>query len=1188
MAPNQNLEKLKRQLAKQKEKERDKPLTEVIVMKKEKVKPLAFVPSQKVMQKRADEETFMREFLSAVKKKEKYLSSIKVSGDDIPYGRAPFISNLQQLDKKNLKKFIKEYLDQSKGYSDFYKKWIMENRERLEELKGDEKEVKEGKEVKSFFDNRDTIYAEMLDRARAWAKQSGVKLSEKYVIEIREPGLPLQYVIQKNQGYEIGTFQDRMIFDSEGEALEWLEKRKEVKGQIVPKENYYEIISNDDSLHEELAEDYIELANVLEIDNPEELKLSSLISSIIEKEQLLASLVQEKLFTKIDNMSVKQLKKEAKKHGLSPELKPKLLKIELLKIARGQTVDDFKSKKESEEQVRAQIKKEKSEGLLRSEILIKLQTLVGAKRKHRKMSLEELENEYQKQLLINKISIITGQDKDTLSSWSLEHLQEHYKTLEEDDSYIDKIQRYNMIEFLVEVGRNREKMEKLSNRKLRKLVDKYKDRQRDKTKIRKRESSSFSWIPYPVTGVWVKPVDTMIVQDQEFLDNESIKGYFLPDEKINVKVGDQIQTYYKASSKFFKHKNKYLQYFKGNVFILKNKSNEKHPKFWMKKFSVGYTVKDPDVGYPVVDSETISLLPLTRELFHKEMKQYDKAEKELKLSLKQFEKSPVDNTVIQIGKEILSSELQKITPQESDAENPKPYGYGINSDFVKKFIEAINTENSTVGSFFTSLGQFIVYLNISKAQVLKKRIQNFSYLPDILAYLSPQEKFPEVFSSTFSEKDQEYYMNEINRRVVEFKNKICKQLYQIKIDPTAKNKTKEILAVFEDEEDFDIDSEYKTSLCENKGEDIPKDQLVFYKDRNKKIYCFDTEKLSKNFTLGDYKNPHTGNRFSKDFIKRCTVNYEGVYYPLKKLQKELASKDNYKGVTFSPEFLKLIRSGKHKYLKINFKTFNRQLELCQNSDDVKDENPENIVFYEEEGNKYCFPIKQIFDMIKFNPDIPPINRYTGNPFSEEFLNRFKKTFQVPLEVKERNVEKDKVLIPDLWNIVLQELYQGKEKKPPQENKDSREIKDEDLKEMFDVFGEDDDSGEKKDKEVVTGFKFKDEELKEESSGSSSIESDFSSDDGSSQSSSGGSEGSSEDSSKGSSESSDIPESPSDPTGPSGPSGPSEKQLSHPTICSYCKKKEGIFKSIGYNQGPITYYFCCPKCMEDFEFVTFKK
>lgn len=93
--------------------------------------------------------------------------------------------------------------------------------------------------------------------------------------------------------------------------------------------------------------------------------------------------------------------------------------------------------------------------------------------------------------------------------------------------------------------------------------------------------------------------------------------------------------------------------------------------------------------------------------------------------------------------------------------------------------------------------------------------------------------------------------------------------------------------------------------------------------------------------------------------------------------------------------------------------------ICKNREQVEDENDEDIVFYTDLDEVYCFNVYKLYEL--FKQEQTPVNPYTRRPFSAEFIQLFLTRYaSKPLVKKiERTVHVD--LLSKLENLIETEL-----------------------------------------------------------------------------------------------------------------------------------------------------------------------
>jgi hypothetical protein len=90
--------------------------------------------------------------------------------------------------------------------------------------------------------------------------------------------------------------------------------------------------------------------------------------------------------------------------------------------------------------------------------------------------------------------------------------------------------------------------------------------------------------------------------------------------------------------------------------------------------------------------------------------------------------------------------------------------------------------------------------------------------------------------------------------------------------------------------------------------------------------------------------------------------------------------------------------------------------ICRNRDEIENENDEDIVFYTDLDEVYCFNVYRLYDL--FQKEEVPINPYTNRPFSDKFIQIFLTRYaSKPLIKKIERIER-----VDLTNV-LEELIE---------------------------------------------------------------------------------------------------------------------------------------------------------------------
>ena len=93
--------------------------------------------------------------------------------------------------------------------------------------------------------------------------------------------------------------------------------------------------------------------------------------------------------------------------------------------------------------------------------------------------------------------------------------------------------------------------------------------------------------------------------------------------------------------------------------------------------------------------------------------------------------------------------------------------------------------------------------------------------------------------------------------------------------------------------------------------------------------------------------------------------------------------------------------------------------ICKNKDQIEDENDEDIVFYTDLDEVYCFNVYKLYDL--FREEETPINPYTQRPFSDGFIQIFLTRYASKPLVKKIEHTKSDDLTSKLETLIEQEL-----------------------------------------------------------------------------------------------------------------------------------------------------------------------
>lgn len=507
------------------------------------------------------------------------------------------------------------------------------------------------------------------------------------------------------------------------------------------------------------------------------------------------------------------------------------------------------------------------------------------------------EEEAEKDKLIEKISELTGSPASRYKLWSKEELEQRLLALrDENQEYWTELEQerlYNKLTQLVDI-----KKEKYTNskswslKKLRRELEKiggenwetYQPLVEDYSFVKCMELyHNYDWIDGNVTGVWLSS-DKNTQPDKNYI--------------YDVSIEEDGHLWYQANRKFVAIQcdpnRKKRQ--KDDILIISN--NDKTIKF-----KIGYTiVGDNKNKYKTHLIEKEGGEPVSRtfvvqdeEMFRREKLFFRKSKLTEIDHINDILKSQVTEHSLETVQQLLSKKFLSIAPMKkdygvvhfehktlsslkhTDKKDAKKAIDIMKSQISKKFVDSntpymqilMNTlhksPNQTKEDLYTKVANIIVYMNIPEAKTFRKNIENEYYLPDILATLSPSEKFPEIFQDpTVSTKDQEQISARIDNQIRKFVKGMGSTEYN------RNNSTRRAPTVQSPSYTHSIKTNKRLNACENKArvKGVPETEIVYYKE-NGNIYCFSVEELYNRFLIEeDVTNPETGNQFDINFVTR--------------------------------------------------------------------------------------------------------------------------------------------------------------------------------------------------------------------------------------------------------------------------------------------------------------------------------
>ena len=421
-----------------------------------------------------------------------------------------------------------------------------------------------------------------------------------------------------------------------------------------------------------------------------------------------------------------------------------------------------------------------------------------------------------------------------------------------------------------------------------------------------REYKLFKWINGKVTGIWLEsPVS------KEAFDTYS--EYIFPD----IFIEENGKSWYQANNKYFElHCNKYKNYRIQDGDILTCFTNEKTEL----NFKVGYTVTGSTEGNTHTVTQMVSeirydddhkpiktMIPKTvkrtfiiqdEAMFKKEKEESKKSNQSDEYKANELLNSYVTEKSKQLVAQTISKALKEIAPMKND------YGIiNINTkiiDFNTPYMQVlmnnlVTNAEQTNRELFTKAADILVYLTIPEAKTFRHNIEMEYYVPDILARLSPAEKFPEAFEQVINGSNSKLLSkkcvidgddikctmqakDEVSDKYINYttsiiNNKIMKIVNYLGLKSIHNPLHKNVTTIYENSY-FSIKTYKRISACANKNRVLKAnpEEIVYYKEKDS-IYCFTVDELYNQFINGNFTNPETDIQFNTAFVQRFNELY---------------------------------------------------------------------------------------------------------------------------------------------------------------------------------------------------------------------------------------------------------------------------------------------------------------------------
>lgn len=513
------------------------------------------------------------------------------------------------------------------------------------------------------------------------------------------------------------------------------------------------------------------------------------------------------------------------------------------------------------------------------------------------------EEEVEKNALIKKISSLTGSKESVYKLWTLEELKNKLESIrDENQEYwieLEQERLYNKFSSLVDIKNPKYKdSKKWELKKLRRELEKiggkdwenYKPLIEDYSFVKCMEKfKDYNWIEGKVTGVWLSTPDGK-KPDKDYIFSK-------------IFIEEDGHKWYQANKKFFvlqcnQYKNKRSQ--EGDILTSYNSLGQPI------EFKVGFTIIGYDHankykshthmvtktvqeiryedGKPIevmVDKKFQRTFIVQDEtLFNKE-KKYDRKSKQTRYdAIQDILNDVISKRTINTVQNVISNELLNIAPMRTDygvlnISRLKQNGFrtiDYNTPYMQILMNTLaDSQEMTNEELFRRAAGIVVYLKLPAAETFRKNIEKEYYLPDVLATLTPAEKFPEVYQDpNLSGNFLDDLTTEITNKKYKFVRWMSELEYSLQ-DPTRRNPT------IQSETNFtrSIKTKKRLNACENKDrvKGVPETEIIYYKEYGK-IYCFSVDDLYERLIIQeDIINPVTQNQFDLSFIKRFKELY---------------------------------------------------------------------------------------------------------------------------------------------------------------------------------------------------------------------------------------------------------------------------------------------------------------------------
>jgi hypothetical protein len=493
----------------------------------------------------------------------------------------------------------------------------------------------------------------------------------------------------------------------------------------------------------------------------------------------------------------------------------------------------------------------------------------------------------EKEEIIKKIAYITGAPESRYRLWSISELEARLDYLrDESQEYWVEMERdrlYTKLSQIIDITKNKySKAKSWPLKKLRKELKKtagsdwesYKPLIEDHSFVECLNThQQYEWIEGKITGVWLAGPG----------GGEPKSDYVFKD----ISIEEDGHLWYKANKKFFSlqcndYKKDRIQ--NGDILTSYTQAGKQV------KLMIGFTLigwkhdiyKSRTHMVDTADGRRVQRTFIIQDelLFNKEKRFSIRNNQMEHERIQDILNSIVSERTTKTIKDVLSKSLLEIAPMKKDygiihidtnSKNMK--SIDSNTPYIQILVDTFHDNaEQTNKEFFTKAASLLVFINMPEAKTFRNNLEMEYYLPDILATLSPADKFPEAFRDpNASGKFLEELTASITNRIYKLVMGFAKSEYKAQ-DPTRRTRTDPSSSV-----DFNrsIKTRKRIDACSNKDRvnGVKEEEIVYYNEDGQ-IYCFSVDELYEQLLIqNNLINPDTGKQFDLSFVKRFDELY---------------------------------------------------------------------------------------------------------------------------------------------------------------------------------------------------------------------------------------------------------------------------------------------------------------------------